>query len=261
MTFETIETDRDGGAFVLKLHRPDCRNAINLQLMDDVEAAIATASADPGVVGVIITGGDQYFSAGADLNEALQMMDTAAHRLSYTARWRRLNSVLETCPKPIIAAVEGFCITGGCELALACDIRVAGEGSRFAITSSRIGTVPGGGGTQRLPRIVGVGNALEILFSGDPIDAAHALRIGLVNRLAPAGQALAEAKAMVRVYEQRAPLSLQLLKRTVYAGIEMSLSAAIEFESFVVNTIAETRDRQEGITAFLEKRKPVFKGE
>ena len=261
MSFKTIETDRDGGAFVVKLHRPDCRNAINLQMMDDVEAAIASASADAGVVGVIITGGDQYFSAGADLKEALQMMDTAAHRLSYTARWCRLNKTLETCPKPVIAAVEGFCMTGGCELALACDIRVAGEGSQFAITSARIGTVPGGGGTQRLPRIVGVGNALEILFSAEPIDAAHALRIGLVNRVAPAGQALAAAKAMVRVYEQRAPLSLQLLKRSVYAGIEMSLSDAIEFESFIVNTIAETRDRHEGITAFLEKRKPVFKGE
>ena len=261
MTYETIKVERDGGAFVLQLHRPDNRNAINLQMMEEVERAVADASQDRGVFGVIVTGGDRYFSAGADLKEALEKMDTTSHRLDYTASWRRLNSVLENCPKPVIAAIEGFCITGGFELALACDLRVAGEKSQFAITSSKIGTVPGGGGTQRLPRIVGVGNALEILFSAEPIDAQHALRIGLLNRLVPTGQALAEAKAIVSIYGQRAPLSLQMLKSSVYAGVEMSLRDAIEFESLVVNTIAQTDDRQEGITAFLEKRKAVFKGE
>ena len=130
-----------------------------------------------------------------------------------------------------------------------------------AITSAKIGTVPGGGGTQRLPRIVGIGHALEILFSADPIDAQHAMRIGLLNRLVPTGEALSAAKAMVKVYEDRAPLALRMLKSSVYAGVEMNLRDAIEFESFVVNTIAQTSDRQEGITAFLEKRKAVFKGE
>jgi len=261
MTYKVIKIERDGGAFVLQLHRPDCRNAINLQLMEEVERAIADATKDRGVFGIIVTGGDGYFSAGADLKEALQMMSTTSHRLDYTASWRRLNEVLENCPKPVIAAIEGFCITGGFELALACDLRVGSEKSRFAITSSKIGTVPGGGGTQRLPRIVGVGHALEILFSGEPIDAQHAFRIGLLNRLVPTGQALTEAKAMVRIYEQRAPLSLKMLKSSVYAGVEMSLRDAIEFEAYVVNTIAQTSDRQEGITAFLEKRKAVFTGE
>ncbi len=261
MTYQTIKIDRDGGAFVLQLHRPDCRNAINLKMMEEVEHAIAQASADRSVFGVIVTGGAAYFSAGADLNEALEKMDTTAHRLDYTASWKRLNNVLENCPKPVVAAIEGFCFTGGFELALACDLRVGSENTRYAITSSKIGTVPGGGGTQRLPRIVGIGHALEILFSGDPIDAQHAMRIGLLNRLVPTGEALSAAKAMVKVYEQRAPLALRMLKSSVYAGVEMNLRDAIEFESFVVNTIAQTSDRQEGITAFLEKRKAVFKGE
>ena len=139
-------------------------------------------------------------------------------------------------------------------------LRVAGEGSTYGITSAKIGTVPGSGGTQRLPRIVGIANALEILFSAEPIDAQHALRIGLLNKLVAKGEALAAAKAIVDLYEQRAPLSLKLLKRAVYAGMQMDLADAIEYESFIVTTIYQSKDRDEGISAFLEKRKARFTG-
>lgn len=261
MSYEVIKIDRDGAAFVITLNRPEKRNAINLQVMDEIERAVGEADADRNIFGIIITGGDRLFSAGADLNDALHEMGTPVRGIGYMTRWRQLNASLEQASKPVIAAIEGFCMTGGFEMTLACDLRVAGEGASFGITSSKIGTVPGAGGTQRLPRIVGIGHALEILFSGDPIDAQHAFRIGLLNKLVPAGKALDTAKDMIRVYENRAPMSFRLLKRTVRAGMQMSLNDAIEFESYVVTTIYQTNDKQEGITAFLQKRKAVFKGE
>jgi enoyl-CoA hydratase/carnithine racemase len=181
-------------------------------------------------------------------------------RLAVKTAWHRLNSTLEKLVKPAIAAIEGFCMTGGCEMALACDLRVAGQGASFAITSSRIGTAAGAGGTQRLPRIVGMANALELMFSAEPIDAAEAHRIGLVNRLVLAGSAVNEAQAMVAVYEKHAPLSLALIKRAVHQGIQMDLASGLELETLLVTTIYGTEDKNEGISAFLEKREASFKG-
>lgn len=259
MTYETITTSQDGAAYVITLNRPDKRNAVSVLMMQEIMSALQGAEASEAVRAVIVTGGPAFFAAGADLNEALQVK-TAAQGIGYFNRWHALNAALENHPKPVIAAIEGFCITGGLELALACDIRVAGEGSTFAITSARIGTVAGAGGTQRLPRIVGVANALEILFSAEPIDASEAHRIGLINRLTPKGGALDGAKAMAQVYAQRAPLSLALVKRAVHRGMQMDLASAIELETFLVTTIYGTEDKQEGISAFLEKRIARFKG-
>ena len=259
MTYDTILTQPAGPALIITLNRPDKRNAISVQMMDEITAALKAGEADPTVRAVIITGGGSFFAAGADLNEALQVK-SAAQGIDYFKRWHRLTATIEELAKPVIAAVEGFCVTGGLELALACDLRVAGEGSTFSITSSKIGTVAGAGGTQRLPRIVGIAHALDILFAADPIDAREAHRIGLVNRLAPAGGALDAAKALVRVYEQRAPLSLALAKRAVRRGMQMDLASGIEFETFLVTTIYGTEDKREGISAFLEKRKPRFEG-
>ncbi len=259
MNYETIKVINDGAAAVITLNRPDKRNAISTQLMDEVIAALGAANLDPSIRAVILTGGPSYFAAGADLNEALQVK-TAEQGMNYFKRWHRLNQCIEELGKPVIAAIEGFCITGGLELALACDLRVAGEGSTFAITSSKIGTVAGAGGTQRLPRIVGVANALDILFAANPIDSKEAYRIGLINRLVPQGTALEAAKSMVKVYEQRAPLSLALVKRAVHRGMQMDLASAIEFETYLVTTIYGTEDKQEGISAFLEKRTAQFKG-
>ncbi len=259
MNYETISLAHDGPSCVITLNRPDKRNAISVQMMDELMAALKAAESESSVRGVVITGGPAFFAAGADLNEALQVK-TAPQGTQYFKRWHRLNSTLEELAKPVIAAIEGFCITGGLELALACDLRVAAEGSTFAITSARIGTVAGAGGTQRLPRIVGIAHALDILFAADPIDAAHAYRIGLINRLTPKGGALEGAKALVDVYAQRAPLSLALVKRAVHRGMQMDLASAIELETFIVTTIYGTEDKQEGISAFLEKRTARFKG-
>lgn len=259
MVYETIVTAQQGPAFIITMNRPDRRNAVSIRMMDEIMAAAHAADADSSVRALIITGGGEFFSAGADLNDAIKIK-SAAQGLEYFQGWHRLTTALESLSKPVIAAIEGFCLTGGCEMALACDIRIAGEGASFAITSARIGTVAGAGGTQRLPRIVGIGNALEIMFSAEPITAAQAYRIGLVNRLVSAGKALDEATTMIAVYEKRAPLSLALLKRAVYRGMQMDLASGLDFETTLVTTIYGTEDKQEGISAFLEKRQPSFKG-
>jgi len=260
MNYESIVVERANAALIIRFNRPAQRNAISVRTMDEMLHAFASADRDPAVFGVIITGGDQYFSAGADLREAPALMSAPGTAVEYMTLWRRLHDSIENLGKPVIAAIEGFCLTGGFELAMACDLRVAAEGSTFGITSAKIGTVPGSGGTQRLPRLVGTANALEILFSAEPIDAQHAFRIGLLNKVVDKGGALEAAEKMVDLYAQRAPLSLKLLKRAVYGGMQMDLPHAIEYESFIVTTIYQTKDRNEGINAFLEKRKARFTG-
>jgi enoyl-CoA hydratase/carnithine racemase len=188
-------------------------------------------------------------------------VSNAADGLRYFQNLHRLNATLEGLSKPVIAAIEGFCMTGGCEMALACDLRVAGDGASFAITSARIGTVAGAGGTQRLPRIVGLANALDMLFSAEPIDTQEAYRIGLINRKTARGRALEQALAMAAVYAERAPLSLAFMKRAVRRGMQMDLPSGLDLETFIVTCIYGTKDKDEGISAFLEKRKAEFKGE
>ncbi len=259
MTYETIHATTDGSAFVITLHRPDKRNAFSKQMMKEIADACVAAEADDKVRGVIVTGGTKFFSSGADLNEAMAIKSTR-DGVDYMKHWERLNNTIETLSKPVIAAIEGFCMTGGFEFILACDIRVGTKGSRYALTSSKIGTVPGAGGTQRLPRLVGIGKALDVMFSAEPIDGDDAYRTGILEHLVPDGQALAKAKAMVKVYEERAPLSLAYVKRAIRAGMQMDQSSAIEFERFLVTAIYGTEDKNEGIGAFLEKRKASFKG-
>lgn len=227
--------------------------------MGELIAAAKEAEMEQGISGIIITGGEKYFSAGADLNEALAI-NSSKEGVEYFGRWHRLTTTLERLAKPVIAAIEGFCVTGGLELALACDIRVGAEGSTFGITSSRIGTVPGAGGSQRLPRVIGASKALELLFSAETIDANEAYRVGLINRLVPRGEALKAAKSLVKIYAKRGPLSLAWNKRAVYQGLQMDLASGLELESFLVASIYSTNDRKEGISAFLEKREATFHG-
>lgn len=259
MSYETILVRAEGPAAIVTLNRPSRRNAVSLKMMDEIVAAANAADADPAVRALILTGGPDYFSAGADLTEAIEVK-TVAQGVRYAESWQRLNGTLEALGKPVIAAIEGFCMTGGCELALACDIRVAGEGASFAITSSRIGTVAGAGGTQRLPRVVGLAHALELLFSAETIDTEEAWRIGLINRKTPKGGALDKALAMAAVYTERAPLSLALAKRAVRRGMQTDQASGLDFEAFLFTSIYTTEDKHEGISAFLEKRKAEFKG-
>ena len=257
--YNTLRVEKDGPACVITLNRPQRRNAISIEMMDELVDAMRALDSDAEVRGIIITGNDEYFAAGADLNEALEIK-TAEQGVDYFRRWHRVCDALETSKKPVIAAIEGFCMTGGCELVLAADLRVGARGSTYAITSARIGTVAGAGGTQRLPRIVGTAYALQILFAAEPFTSEDAFRMGLINRLTDKGGALAEAKKLVELYATRAPLSLALVKRAVHRGMQMDLASALEFETFLVTTIYGTEDKKEGISAFLEKRKADFKG-
>ncbi|MGC4395685.1 enoyl-CoA hydratase/isomerase family protein [Hydrogenophaga crocea] len=260
MSYQTISTRKEGPAFVIELNRPERRNAVSEQMMDDIMAAFLEVEARKDVSAIVISGGKDYFSAGADLNEAFQVK-TAQEGRRYFSHWHRLNDALEQSSKPVIAAIEGFCMTGGLELALAADLRVASENATFAITSARIGTVAGAGGTQRLPRVVGLANALDMLFAAEPIESVEALRIGLINRRVANGKTLETALAMARHYASRAPLALAFVKRAVHRGMQMDLTSAIEFETMLVTTVYGTADKAEGISAFLDKRTAQFKGE
>jgi enoyl-CoA hydratase/carnithine racemase len=259
MAYDNIKTEQDGAAFIITIHRPERRNALSLQTMDEIRDAAMGADKEPSVRGIILTGGPKFFSSGADLNEALQVKSVADGD-AFFGRANRLCAQLEALDKPVIAAIEGFCITGGIELAMACDLRVGAKGSSYGITSARIGTVAGFGGTQRLPRLVGPDRALDILFSAEPIDADNAYRIGLITRLVEQGQALDEAKRMVAVYEKRGPISLAYAKRAVQRGMQMDLASGVDYEYALVTGIYGTADKQEGISAFLEKREAKFSG-
>ncbi len=260
MPYETIQTRVERSAFVIELHRPDRRNAVSERMMDEIIQACEEAGGRKEVAAIILTGGDAYFSAGADLTEAFQVKSAQQGR-RYFSHWHRLNDAIEQSTKPVLAAIEGFCMTGGLELALAADLRIASENATFAITSARIGTVAGAGGTQRLPRVVGLSNALDMLFAAEPIDSAEALRIGLINRRVANGSTLATALKMADHYATRAPLALAFVKRAVHRGMQMDLASAIEFETMLVTTVYGTADKAEGISAFLEKRQAHFKGE
>lgn len=259
MGYENIKVEKIGHAFIITFDRPRQRNAISTHMTGELISAAQAADADPEVRGIIVTGGESYFSAGADLNEA-QALAGPADTMAYLKRLHRLTRTFEEHNKPIIAAIEGFCMTGGCEFAMACDIRIGAEGSTYAITSARIGTVAGAGGTQRLARLLGAAKALELMFDADPIDAQEAHRIGLINKLVPRGEALAAAKALVEHYATRAPLSHALIKHTVYTGLQMDLVSSLDYETFIVTTAYATEDRREGIKAFFEKRAPEFRG-
>ncbi|MGQ7793611.1 enoyl-CoA hydratase/isomerase family protein [Faunimonas sp. B44] len=247
-----------GTTHVVTLDRPERRNAISHQLMRELADALQAAERDASCRSVIITGAPDFFSAGRDLKEAAK--SSPAEREEAKAAWRRVTDTIEGLKRPVVAAIEGHCLTGGLELALACDLRVAGAGASFGITSSRLGTIPGFGGTQRLPRLIGVSRALEILFSAEPIDVEEAYRIGLVNRKAARGEALAEALAMVRIYAERAPLSLATMKQVVRQGMGLDLAGALDLEQKLGAALTGTSDRAEGMAAFIEKRKPQFQG-
>lgn len=254
-----VTVELTAGACVVTLNRAGKRNAISVRMLEEIAAAAADAGKNPGVSAIVLYGGPVGFSSGADLNEILEIRDPGSAE-AYFGRWHRLTRTLEELDKPVIAAIEGYCFTGGLELALAADIRVAAAGATFAVTSARIGTVAGAGATQRLPRIVGSARALELLFSADPIDAEEAHRIGLVNRLVVQGGALDEALACARVYRERSPLGLAFAKRAVNQGMQMDIQSGLAFEAELVKTIYATEDKQEGVSAFLQKRKPRFRG-
>ena len=256
---DILLTEIRGPAAILTMNRPDKYNALSDELLRAIGDKMQELDHEDSVRGVILTGTEKFFSTGADLASAMKAQDLPSTH-TMLSHFEHCNRAIEKSRKPVIAAINGFCLTGGLEVALACDIRIAGTGSQFGITSSKIGSVAGAGGTQRLPRVVGREWAKDMLFSAGFIDADTAQRIGLVSRVVAPDQVLAAALARVDAYAARAPLSVWYAKIAVNTGMEMDLEPALEFERHLTAGLFTTEDRSEGMSAFLEKRDAEFKG-
>ena len=259
MTYQTLLFEiKDGIAFVT-INRPDKLNALNDQVMLELSSAVDRITTEAEIKGAILTGaGPKSFVAGADIGDLARQgpFDGKARAQRGQAVLRRL----ETCGKPVIAAINGFALGGGCELAMACHMRIAGENAKFGQPEVKLGIAPGYGGTQRLPRIVGKGVALQLILTGEMIDAPEAYRIGLVNKVVPSGDVLAESEKMMRGILAMGPLAVRLALEAVDQGLEMTLDEGLLLEANHFGLLAATADMKEGTTAFLEKRAAKFQG-
>ena len=260
MAYTTLLVERkDDGIAVITVNRPDKLNALNRVVIGELEAAITELDADASVRGLIVTGaGEKAFVAGADISELAKATPIEARAVG--RRGQRVFDRLERFRGPVIAAVNGFALGGGCELALACHVRIASENARLGTPEVKLGLMCGYAGTQRLPRLVGRGRALEILLSGDMVAADEALRIGLVNRVVPKDALMSEAVALLTKMLANAPLSLQYTIDSVNAGLDMSFEDAQDHEATLFAVLCATADKTEGTSAFLEKRPPKFQG-
>ncbi len=250
--------DRSGQTRILTLNRPEVMNSFNFALLRELAEKVELFQWDPEVRVIIITGAEKAFCAGADLKERATMPEDQVRKFIFTLR--SLFTFIELMNKPVIAAVNGIALGGGTELALACDIRIASESATMGLTETRLAIIPGGGGTQRLPRIVGKGKAKELIFTGRRVDAKEALEIGLVNKVAPAGKLIDECLEMAAMICEAGPIAITQAKYAVNYGCEVNLHSGLAIESNAYWVTIPTEDRMEGLTAFREKRKPVYKG-
>ena len=241
------------------LNRPEKLNALNNDVLKELEQIFADLEHDAEVGAVVLTGaGEKAFVAGADISE-LKILDTAGAR-TLALRGQAVFQRIEAMPKPVIAAVNGFALGGGCELALACHIRIASENARFGLPEVSLGLIPGYGGTQRLPRLVGKGVALDMILSGEMTSAADALRMGLVSRVVPQADLKASAEKLAKTILSRGPLAMRSALAAVNEGVEMPQEQGLQYEAALFGLLAATQDMQEGTGAFLEKRQAQFKG-
>ena len=255
---ENVKTENRDGILVITIDRPKVLNALNAQTVDELRQAFSAAREDDAVKCVILTGGgEKAFVAGADIGELAQMTPITGKQTA--EKGQRVFSTIERFPKPVIAAINGFALGGGCELALACHIRIASEKAQLGLPEVSLGIIPGYGGTQRMARLLGKGKALELILSGDRIGAAEAERIGLVNKVVPADQLMPAAEEMARKFMTRGPLAVRAAIEAVMSGSEMPFEEGQILEATLFGLLASTDDMKEGMGAFLEKRTAEFK--
>ncbi len=249
----------EDGIAIVTIDNPSSLNALNAATLTQLDKVFDQLAGNAEVKGVIITGGgEKSFVAGADINEFLQVKgDTAA---GFMARGQRIFDKIEAFDRPVIAAVNGFALGGGNELAMCCDIRIAAENAVFGQPEVNLGIIPGYGGTQRLPRLIGPGKAKEIIFADERINAQEALRIGLVQRVVPKGQAVEEAKKLMKKIMSKGPVAIRMAKKAINEGLGMSLRGGLDLEGQCQGVCFGSEDKDEGAKAFLEKRPAHFKG-
>ena len=259
MTFANLLIERDGPVALITLNRPKVLNALNTQTLLDLRAAMVAFRDDGDVRAMVLTGaGEKSFAAGADISELAALSPIEAREQSRLGQ--QTFDVIEQMGKPVIAAVNGFALGGGCELAMACTIRLASETAKFGQPEINLGLIPGYAGSQRLPRLVGKGRALELLLTGDMVTAARAYEIGLVNRVVPAADLMTEARKLAQVLGSKAPLAARYIIQAVNDGLDSTLAVGQGIEAALFGAISSSADTKEGTSAFLEKRKPVWQG-
>jgi enoyl-CoA hydratase len=257
---DTILVERDGAVATVTLNRPNVLNALNLRMLDELAATFAELNADSAVRAVILTGaGAKAFAAGADIGE-LNALPGAHAGEAQARKGQSLTRSIERMRVPVIAAVNGFALGGGCELAMACDIRVASENARFGQPEVNLGILPGYGGTQRTTRLIGEGMAMYLCLTGEMIDAAEALRTGLVQKVVALDALLAEARRIAELIAVKAPLAIAATKRAIVEGASLALDDALALEALLFGQAVTTADFAEGSRAFLDKRKANFTG-
>lgn len=256
MAGSLVQTNIDGAVAVVHLNRPEVLNALNYELMDDLIATLERLDEEEGVRCIVLTGNDRAFAAGADISEMATATAVEMLLRDRFSQWERIRKIR----KPIIAAVNGFALGGGCELAMTCDMIVAGDTAQFGQPEISIGVIPGAGGTQRLTRAIGKVNAMEMVLTGKPIPADEAFRRGLVNTVVPPESVVAEAVALASVIASKPPLAVRLAKEAVLKALDSPLSEGLEFERKNFYLLFSSEDQKEGMRAFLEKRNPAWKG-
>ena len=258
MAYQNILLETNDRISILTINRPDKRNALNQATRDEMRDALNSLERSPESRVLVITGaGDKAFIAGADINEFEGRTALIQHD---AMKGLRVFDAIEEFPKPVIAMINGFCLGGGLETALVCDIRIAADTARLGQPEINLGIIPGGGGTQRLTRLVGEGKAMELILTGAPISALEAERIGLVNRVVPAADLLNDAKTLAGELAKHAPIAMRYIINAINKGLEMPFAEACVFEATLFGLVASTEDMREGTRAFLEKRKALFKG-
>ena len=262
MTLDTLENlliERDGAVAIVTINRPKVLNALSTQTIDELRRAMLSLRHDDAIRAVILTGaGEKSFVAGADINELAAQTPASGRDLSL--RGQHVLDLIEHLGKPVIAAINGYALGGGCELALACTMRIAVDTARIGQPEINLGIMPGYGGSQRLARLVGRGAAMEMLLTGDQISATDAYRLGLVNRVVTAANLMGEARKLAHALASKAPLAVRYILDAVNRGMEMPLAEGQAFEATLFGLVAATEDMREGTKAFLEKRKPEFRG-